>query len=147
MDATEVLSKMYASHHADDSGVMGVDVESENNGLLDAHGAGIFDVLSAKSQAIRLATETAITVLRVDQVRPCHPPCVPVHNSIIETDIICALFLIADHVQACRRTCCTQEAATTLGRGLTAGHYPGARTMRQWCMIVFFFTVIPPLMQ
>lgn len=69
MDATEVLSKLYASHHADDSGVMGVDIESENNGLLDAHNAGIFDVLSAKSHAIRLATETAMTVLRVDQVR------------------------------------------------------------------------------
>ncbi|KAF9287570.1 T-complex protein 1 theta subunit [Linnemannia elongata] len=68
MDATEVLSKLYASHHADDSGVMGVDIESENNGLLDAHNAGIFDVLSAKSHAIRLATETAMTVLRVDQL-------------------------------------------------------------------------------
>lgn len=68
MDATEVLSKMYASHHADDSGVMGVDIESESNGLIDAHGAGIYDVLSAKSHAIRLATETAMTVLRVDQV-------------------------------------------------------------------------------
>ncbi|KAK3828459.1 MAG: T-complex protein 1 theta subunit [Benniella sp.] len=80
MDATEVVSKMYASHHADDSGVMGVDVESENNGLLDAHGAGIFDVLSAKSQAIRLATETAITVLRVDQLimsKPAGGPVVP----------------------------------------------------------------------
>lgn len=72
MDATEVLSKLYASHHADDSGVMGVDIESENNGLLDAHGAGVFDVLSAKISALRLATETAMTVLRVDQVRcPC----------------------------------------------------------------------------
>ena len=48
---------------------MGVDIESESNGLLDAHNAGIYDVLSAKSHAIRLATETAMTVLRVDQVR------------------------------------------------------------------------------
>lgn len=50
---------------------MGVDIESENNGLLDAHNAGIYDVLSAKSHAIRLATETAMTVLRVDQVYIC----------------------------------------------------------------------------
>ncbi|KAG0223808.1 T-complex protein 1 subunit theta [Actinomortierella wolfii] len=68
LDATEVLAKLYAAHHQDERGVMGVDVESEKNDIVDAHAAGILDTLAAKISAIRLATETALTILRVDQI-------------------------------------------------------------------------------
>ncbi|CAG8545641.1 7316_t:CDS:10 [Cetraspora pellucida] len=68
LDATQVLSKLYAAHHQDDSGLIGVDIESDTeNNTLDAFKAGIFDCLVAKSWAIKFTTDAALTVLRVDQ--------------------------------------------------------------------------------
>ncbi|KAJ3216576.1 T-complex protein 1 subunit theta [Dinochytrium kinnereticum] len=67
LDSTEVLSKLYAAHQTEKIS-MGVDIESEDNGVLDAKEAGIFDVLSIKQMAIRLATNAAITILSVDQI-------------------------------------------------------------------------------
>ncbi|CAG8819820.1 10140_t:CDS:2, partial [Racocetra fulgida] len=44
LDATQVLSKLYAAHHQDDSGLIGVDIESDiENNTLDASKAGVFD--------------------------------------------------------------------------------------------------------
>ncbi|KAF9974229.1 T-complex protein 1 subunit theta [Actinomortierella ambigua] len=80
LDATEVLGKLYAAHHQDDRGVMGVDVESEKHDIIDAKAAGILDTLAAKISAIRLATETALTILRVDQIimsKPAGGPKMP----------------------------------------------------------------------
>ncbi|CAA21275.1 putative T-complex protein 1 subunit theta [Schizosaccharomyces pombe] len=68
LDPTDVISKLYAAHHKENGESIGVDVECENDGTLDAKEAGIFDVLLAKKSAIRLATETVLTVLNVDQV-------------------------------------------------------------------------------
>ncbi|KAI8833726.1 chaperonin Cpn60/TCP-1 family [Chytridium lagenaria] len=67
IDSTEVLSKLYAAHQSDKI-AMGVDIESEDNGILDTKEAGIFDVLSVKQMAIRLATHVALTILSVDQI-------------------------------------------------------------------------------
>jgi T-complex protein 1 subunit theta len=47
---------------------MGVDIESENNGLLDTKEREIFDVLSVKEYAIKQATQVALTILSVDQI-------------------------------------------------------------------------------
>ncbi|KAF9155906.1 T-complex protein 1 subunit theta [Actinomortierella ambigua] len=83
LDATEVLGKLYAAHHQDDRGIMGVDVESEKHEIIDAQAAGIVDTLSAKISAIRLATETALTILRVDQIimsKPAGGPKMPKQN-------------------------------------------------------------------
>ncbi|KAG0261966.1 T-complex protein 1 subunit theta [Actinomortierella ambigua] len=83
LDATEVLGKLYAAHHQDDRGIMGVDVESEKHEIIDAKAAGIVDTLSAKISAIRLATETALTILRVDQIimsKPAGGPKMPKQN-------------------------------------------------------------------
>ncbi|KAG0163066.1 T-complex protein 1 subunit theta [Apophysomyces sp. BC1034] len=70
MDATAVLSRLYAAHYQEgDAGLsIGVDVENENDGTLDATKAGVFDVLVAKYWALKFAADTAITVLRVDQI-------------------------------------------------------------------------------
>ncbi|CAG8537912.1 3581_t:CDS:2 [Ambispora gerdemannii] len=68
LDATEILSKLYAAHHQSDQNNVGVDVENEKDGTIDAANAGIFDLLVAKSWALRYATEAALTVLRVDQI-------------------------------------------------------------------------------
>lgn len=69
LDATEVLSRLYAAHHKDEDGDTGVDVENSNGtGILDAQEDGILDLLAPKYWAIKLATEAARTVLSVDQI-------------------------------------------------------------------------------
>ncbi|KAL9537266.1 T-complex protein 1 subunit theta [Mucor bainieri] len=70
MDATAVLSRLYAAHYQEgDAGLsVGIDVENENDGTLDAAKANIFDSLASKYSAYKLAADAAITVLRVDQI-------------------------------------------------------------------------------
>jgi T-complex protein 1 subunit theta len=70
MDGTAVLSRLYAAHYQEgDAGMsVGVDVENENDGTLDASKAQIFDSLASKYSAYKLAADAAITVLRVDQI-------------------------------------------------------------------------------
>lgn len=70
MDATAVLSRLYAAHYQEgDVGLrIGIDVENENDGTLDAAKANIFDSLASKYSAYKLAADAAITVLRVDQI-------------------------------------------------------------------------------
>ncbi|CAG8556302.1 1929_t:CDS:2 [Acaulospora morrowiae] len=84
LDATQILSKLYAAHHQDDSGVIGVDVESESEECtLDSVKAGILDSLQAKSWALKFATDAALTVLRVDQIimsKPAGGPKPPQQN-------------------------------------------------------------------
>ena len=43
-------------------------MKSEDEGVLDAKQAGIWDVYAAKSWAIKMATDAAITILSVDQI-------------------------------------------------------------------------------
>ncbi|KAK3295695.1 chaperonin Cpn60/TCP-1 family [Chaetomium fimeti] len=69
LDATEVLSRLYAAHQRQDNWSTGVDVENQDNtGTLDAEEEGILDLLVSKQWAIKLATEAARTVLSVDQI-------------------------------------------------------------------------------
>ncbi|KAI5481432.1 T-complex protein 1 subunit theta [Pseudohyphozyma bogoriensis] len=68
LDATEVLSKLYAAHQADDKGVVGVDIEADKSGTLDAAKAGIYDLLAATRWAIRYGTDAAVSILRVDSI-------------------------------------------------------------------------------
>ncbi|KAG5936544.1 T-complex protein 1 subunit theta [Claviceps pazoutovae] len=69
LDATETLSRLYATHHKNEDGNTGIDVENNNNtGTLDAKEEGILDLLASKAWAIKLATEAARTVLSVDQI-------------------------------------------------------------------------------
>ncbi|KAL2111760.1 hypothetical protein VUR80DRAFT_9402 [Thermomyces stellatus] len=69
LDATEVLSRLYAAHHKGDNWDTGVDVENnDDTGTLDATEEEILDLLVSKQWAIKLASETARTVLSVDQI-------------------------------------------------------------------------------
>ncbi|KAG8709956.1 T-complex protein 1 subunit theta [Ceratobasidium sp. 394] len=80
LDMTEVVSKLYEKHASADGAAWGVDIESEKDGILDTDKEKIYDSLSAKSWAIRLATEAAVSVLRVDSIimsKPAGGPKVP----------------------------------------------------------------------
>ncbi|KAB8219007.1 TCP-1/cpn60 chaperonin family-domain-containing protein [Aspergillus novoparasiticus] len=88
LDATEVLSRLYTAHHRASTGAeasseeesgsseeeelywtTGVDLESSTSaGTLDTVEEGILDLLASKSWAIRLASESARTILSVDQI-------------------------------------------------------------------------------
>ena len=89
LDATEVLARLYTAHskgsqnRSSSSGeseagsddeeepywTAGVDLEStDDTGILDALDEGILDLMVSKSWAIKLATESARTVLSVDQI-------------------------------------------------------------------------------
>jgi len=62
LDATKMIAQMYASHKAGKTGT-GIDVVNGNTGE-----CGIQDLLLTKKEAIKLATDAAVTVLRVDQI-------------------------------------------------------------------------------
>ncbi|ODQ66522.1 T-complex protein 1 [Nadsonia fulvescens var. elongata DSM 6958] len=71
LDATEVLSRLYAAHSKGtlEGLCVGVDVDdNDGTGVVDAKQAGIYDLLSAKASAIGLATDAATTILSVDQI-------------------------------------------------------------------------------
>ncbi|KXX83272.1 putative T-complex protein 1 subunit theta [Madurella mycetomatis] len=69
LDATEVLSRLYATHQKEDGWSTGIDIENQDHtGTLDAEDQGIMDLLVTKQWAIKLATEAARTVLSVDQI-------------------------------------------------------------------------------
>ncbi|KAK9375454.1 chaperonin Cpn60/TCP-1 family [Lipomyces chichibuensis] len=69
LDATEVLGRLYTAHGKKDDWNAGIDVDdNDGTGVLDAKEHGIFDALSAKSWAIKLATDTVNTILSVDQI-------------------------------------------------------------------------------
>ncbi|KAI8845809.1 chaperonin Cpn60/TCP-1 family [Chytriomyces cf. hyalinus JEL632] len=88
LDSTEVLSRMYASHHANNIST-GVDVEGEDNSVLDASKSGIYDLLVVKQMAIKLATHAACTILSVDQIimsKPAGGPKAPQQSKGEEMD-------------------------------------------------------------
>ncbi|XP_071479827.1 T-complex protein 1 subunit theta-like [Diadema antillarum] len=70
--ATEVLSKLYAAHQDEQKGV-GFDIDAEGAEVKDVVEAGIWDAFLTKYWAIKLATNAAITVLRVDQIIMAKP--------------------------------------------------------------------------
>ncbi|CCI50152.1 unnamed protein product [Albugo candida] len=67
--ANKVISNLHAAHAAGQLSA-GVDVENMNQTLIvaDALKNGIWDHLATKLSAIRLGTDAAITVLRVDEI-------------------------------------------------------------------------------
>lgn len=69
MDSTEVLSKLFAAHQAGKHSY-GVDIENHESCIRDAFDEKqpIFDIFNVKSCAIDLATNAALTVLRIDQI-------------------------------------------------------------------------------
>merc|ERR1719155_141273 len=62
LDATNMIAEMYAAHKAGKTG-QGINVLEGGTG-----DCGILDLLHTKKEAIKLATDAAVTVLRVDQI-------------------------------------------------------------------------------
>lgn len=71
---TEALSRLYWAHDQNQPHA-GIDVDggSADACTLDAQAHNIVDLLAVKKSAIQLATEAALTVLRVDQIIMAKP--------------------------------------------------------------------------
>ncbi|POI35434.1 hypothetical protein CIB84_000815 [Bambusicola thoracicus] len=70
--ANEVISKLYAVHQEGNKNV-GFDIEAEAAAVKDMLEAGILDTYLGKYWGIKLATNAAVTVLRVDQIIMAKP--------------------------------------------------------------------------
>ncbi|XP_077448913.1 T-complex protein 1 subunit theta isoform X2 [Stigmatopora argus] len=70
--ANELISKLYAAHHEGNKNA-GFDIEGDGPSVMDVAEAGIVDPFLVKYWAIKLATNAAITVLRVDQIIMAKP--------------------------------------------------------------------------
>lgn len=70
LDSTSTLSELYAAHAA---GQTTFGVPAQEAKVADAVAAGVFDLLAAKYSAIKLATNCACTVLKVDQIIMAKP--------------------------------------------------------------------------
>uniref|UniRef100_A0A673HMP5 T-complex protein 1 subunit theta n=1 Tax=Sinocyclocheilus rhinocerous TaxID=307959 RepID=A0A673HMP5_9TELE len=68
----ELISKLYAAHHEGNKN-FGFDIEGEGPAVIDMMEAGILDPYLVKHWGIKLATNAAITVLRVDQIIMAKP--------------------------------------------------------------------------
>jgi len=62
---TEAISALYAAHQA---GKQNDGVDIENGGTVDSAARGILDLLSSKAHALKIASDAAVTILRVDQI-------------------------------------------------------------------------------
>jgi T-complex protein 1 subunit theta len=79
-NSMDVVSKLYTAHEKGDN-FAGLDVETGNP--INASDAGIYDILAGKRQALKLAVDAAVTVLRVDQIimaKPAGGPKMPQGN-------------------------------------------------------------------
>ncbi|EKM53663.1 uncharacterized protein PHACADRAFT_260138 [Phanerochaete carnosa HHB-10118-sp] len=79
-EGNEVVSKLWAKHEQEGGAAWGVDVEAQSDGTLSTTEHRILDSLAAKSWAISLATEAAVSVLTVDSIimsKPAGGPKVP----------------------------------------------------------------------
>lgn len=81
-EGNDAISSLWARHQdqAQGGASIGVDIDGEGDGTIDAQAAGIVDSLAAKTWAIRLATEAAVSVLSVDSIimsKPAGGPKIP----------------------------------------------------------------------
>jgi T-complex protein 1 subunit theta len=67
---TEILSKLYAEHQ---QGKKSAGFDVENGGVLDSVAAGITDLYLTKYWMLKLATNAATTVLKIDQIIMAKP--------------------------------------------------------------------------
>lgn len=65
-DPTSIMHTLHQSHVGEGTESFGFNIE--DNKPLDAAKAGIYDVYATKLNALRLAVDAAITILRVDQI-------------------------------------------------------------------------------
>jgi len=66
LNPTDVVTNLYAAHQEEGKSNFGIDVETGD--VIDAKEVNILDSYLVKHWALRLATNAAVTVLRVDQI-------------------------------------------------------------------------------
>ncbi len=71
-NATEALSRLYWAHDHEQPHA-GIDIDNSQTFVQDSQANGIYDAYATKKSAIQLATEAALTVLRVDQIIMAKP--------------------------------------------------------------------------
>jgi len=76
LDPTEAITKLYAKHENSTGQNFGINVEGEE--FVNTSEECIFDHLIGKETAIRLATNAAIGILRIDQIIMSKPVGMPV---------------------------------------------------------------------
>ena len=64
MDANDTITRLYAKNNGDDA--WGIDIVSEEPALSEK--IGVYDHLTSKLWAIKLACDAVITILRIDQI-------------------------------------------------------------------------------
>ena len=65
-DPSATMHELHLSHLGENTAHMGFDIDEHVP--FDAVKAGIFDIYATKLNALRLATDAAVTILRVDQI-------------------------------------------------------------------------------
>lgn len=65
-DPTSAMHQLHASHSSEATATMGFGLDV--NGPMDAAAAQVYDLYATKVNALRLAVDSAITVLKVDQI-------------------------------------------------------------------------------
>jgi T-complex protein 1 subunit theta len=65
-NALDTVSALYAAHEGKDGQKMGLNVDT--GAPFNAVEAGVLDLLSTKTMAIKLSTDVALTILRVDKI-------------------------------------------------------------------------------
>ena len=65
-DPTSTMHALHQSHAGENGAVQGFDIEETC--ARDSVAAGIFDLYATKVNALRLAVDAALTILRVDQI-------------------------------------------------------------------------------
>ena len=72
LDAAQIIAKLTVKQEtratSSNNLFFGVDIENPENDVLDVKAAGIVDVFAAKRSALHLATDAALSVLRVDSI-------------------------------------------------------------------------------
>jgi len=95
LDETEIISSLYAAHEREGGIAMGVDVDG--GGLKNVVNDGIFDHLTTKLSAIRLATDVATTILRVNQIimaKTAGGPKIPPQQQGMDPDMFEMMFRV-----------------------------------------------------
>ena len=87
MDEIEALSALHAHHEAEGKRDFGLDVD--NQSYESAVKLGVWDLSLVKKWAIKLATDSVTTILRVDQIimaKPAGGPKMPKGQSQFDAD-------------------------------------------------------------
>jgi len=68
LNDTDIISKLYKAHSEDTEGAKRVGVDIVNGGVKDMTVDGVIDLMATRQMGLKLATQSATTILRVDHI-------------------------------------------------------------------------------